>query len=180
MVFAIRNVQRNIMPPSIKSEHLRAPNFRAIDPWIVDNPAGKVHQLLSEEERVRLAAISTLVRFKRGETIFTEGDECHSIFNVISGVVSTYQSEADGQHHIAAFLYPDDLFGLAEEGRYISSAKAITPVAAYAISTSALRQLLSNDAHLDFQFVVTLSQGLRRAQRHVFFQRSLGFDAEPL
>lgn len=153
---------------SHQSRTIYGPSLRGIDPWLAGNPAGQLHQLLSDEQRARLAAISTIVRFNKGQKLYAEGETSRWTFNIISGVVGTFHSGADGRHHIAAFLNPGDLCGLAEEGRYVSSAKAITSVAAYAISTSSLRRLLSQDGEFDFNFVVMLSQALRGAQRHIF------------
>ena len=45
------------------------------------------------------------------------------------GQWSAYKT-ADGSEHIVAFLLPDDLFGLAAEGLYANSTKAITAVSA--------------------------------------------------
>jgi CRP-like cAMP-binding protein len=58
------------------------------------------------------------------------------------------------------------LFGLSEQGRYTNSAKAITPVTAYALPVPALRRQLSKDAALDFHLIAKLSHALREAQRH--------------
>ena len=51
--------------------------------------AGRMHQLLTDEERARLAVMSSIVRFKKGENYLREGDpptqfqhphgSCHSI-----------------------------------------------------------------------------------------------------
>jgi hypothetical protein len=61
--------------------------IRALDPWAPS--AGRMHQLLTDEERARLAVMSSIVRFKKGENYLREGDpptqfqhphgSCHSI-----------------------------------------------------------------------------------------------------
>jgi len=61
---------------------------------------------------------------------------------------------------------PHDLFVLSEEGRYTNSTKAITPVTAYRLPVSALRNRLSKDAGLDFHVICKLCHELRQAQRH--------------
>ncbi len=143
------------------------PAIRAVDPWLPGNTARRnSSQLLSNEERARLAAIASIARFRRGENIYASGEPADAIFNVISGVVKTYTPAADGGEHIAAFLYPQDLFGLAEEAHYTNSAKAITPVTVYALPVSALRRQFTKDAALEFHVIVKLCHGLREAQRH--------------
>jgi CRP/FNR family transcriptional regulator, anaerobic regulatory protein len=146
---------------------LGGPAIRAVDPWLPGIPArGKTRQLLSNEERASLAKIASIVRFKKGEKIYSEGEPVEAIFNIVSGIVKTYKTGVNGREYVAAFLYSQDLFGLSEEGRYTSSAKAITAVTAYALPVPALRRQLSKDAELDFHIIAKLCHGLREAQRH--------------
>ena len=140
------------------------PGIRAVDPW----KSGKMHQLLSDEERARLALIASIVRFKKGAEIYREGDPADAIFNIIGGVVKAYVIAPDGSEHITAFLFSDDLFGLSEEGMYANSIKAITAVTAYQLPVPALRSRLSTDAGLEFHVICKLCQELRQAQRHAF------------
>jgi len=127
-----------------------------------------MHQLLSDEERARLAVMSSIVRFKKGEIIYREGDLAEAVFNINTGVVTAYKEARDGREHIVAFLLSDDLFGLSEEGRYANSTKAITAVSAYRLPVTALRSRLSKDAELEFHVICKLCQELRQAQRHAF------------
>src|SRR5476649_1591070 len=112
------------------------PAIRGVDPWAPS--AGKMRQLLSDEERARLAVLASIVRFNKGEEIFGEGQRASAVFNIITGVLKAYKTATAGSEHITAFLFPDDLFGLSEEGRYINSTKAITPVTAYRLPVSSL------------------------------------------
>lgn len=137
------------------------------------NPSpGKMHQLLSEEERARLAVIASVVRFRKGAGIYDEGDRADAVFNIISGVAKACQRDASSAEHIAAFLFPDDLFGLAQEGRYVNSIKALTPITAYRIPVAALRRHLTGDPVLEFHIIAKLCHELRQAQRHAFLLAS--------
>jgi len=142
------------------------PAIRGVDPWAPS--AGKMRQLLSEEERARLAVLASIVRFNKGEEIYRKGQRADVVFNIITGVVKAYKTAPDGSEHIAAFLFPDDMFGLAEEGRYTNSAKAITPLAMYRFPVSALRSQLARDADLEFHVICKLIHELRETQRHAF------------
>jgi CRP-like cAMP-binding protein len=125
-------------------------------------------QWLNADERARLAVMASVVQFKKGEVIYREGDHSEAIFNIISGVVSSYKKAPGGGEHIVAFLLTDDLFGLSEEGRYINSTKAIAPVTAYSFPVIALRKYLSQNAELEYHVICKLCQELARAQRHAF------------
>jgi CRP/FNR family transcriptional regulator len=131
-----------------------------------------MHQLLSDEERSRLAAIASVVQFKKGAEIYRESDRADAVFNIISGVVKAYTCGPDGKEHVAAFLLPEDVFGLAQEGRYANSLKALTPVTAYRIPITALRSRLTVDAALEFHIIAKLCHELRQAQRHAFLLAS--------
>jgi CRP-like cAMP-binding protein len=145
------------------------PAVRAFDPWTESNPArGRMHQLLSDEERARLAVIASVVRFRKGAEIYRCGDPADAVFNIVSGVAKAWQRDAAGAEHVAAFLFPDDLFGLAQQGRYANSIKALTPLTAYRIPVAALRSRLTGDAALEFHVIAKLCQELRLTQRHAF------------
>jgi CRP-like cAMP-binding protein len=149
---------------AVGSNRLGGPAIRAVDPWV--RASRGIHQLLSEDERAQLATIASIVRFKKGEKICSEGEPLRAIFNLISGVVKAYRTCQMGSEHIVAFLYAEDLLGLSEEGKYTNSAKALTPVTAYALPAHALQRRLSKDPHLDFHVIAKLCQELREAQRH--------------
>jgi CRP/FNR family transcriptional regulator, anaerobic regulatory protein len=142
------------------------PAISAVSLWLPRNPGGRPHQLLGDDERARLATIASIVRFKRGEEIYASGAPARAVFNIIGGVVKAYQRDGRGREHIAAFLYPDDLFGLAEEGRYVNSAKAVTPVTAYRLPIAALQRELSRNAALELHVIAKLCHDLRQTQRH--------------
>lgn len=145
------------------------PLIRAFDPWLPGNPSSdKPHQLLNDEERAWLATIASVARFKKGETIYLVGEPAKFLFNIISGVVKIYLVARKGEESIVSFHYPEDLFGLAEKGKYTNSAKALTPLTAYALPTAALRARMMKDAALEFHFLAKLCHDLREAQRHAF------------
>jgi len=138
-----------------------------------------MHQLLGKEQRARLAAIASIVRFEKRAEIYHEGDHADAVFNIISGVVKAYMrgphKTMRGPHrteHISAFWFPGDLFGLAQEGSYVSSVEALTPVTAYRIPIAALRSRLSTDAMLEYHFITKLCHELWQAQRHAFLLTS--------
>jgi CRP-like cAMP-binding protein len=160
------------MPKSPTSISSCGPTIRAFDPWAPS--AGHMPRLLTDDERGRLAVMASIVRFKKGEAIYRENDPADAVFNIISGVVSAYNKTPNGSQHMVSFLLPDDLFGLAIEGRYANSATAMTAVSAYRLPVTALRRRLTKDAELEFHVICKLCQELRQTQRHAFLlsQRS--------
>jgi CRP-like cAMP-binding protein len=127
-----------------------------------------MRQLLSEEVRARLAVLASIVRLNKGEEIYREGQPADAVFNIITGVVKAYKTAPDGSEHITTFLFPDDMFGLSEEGKYTNSTKALTPLALYRFPVPALRSRLAKDADLEFHVICKLLHELRETQRHAF------------
>jgi len=149
------------------SGQIGGPRLRAVDPWLPDGCGlGRAHQLLNDEERARLATVASIIRFKKGEQVYAEGEPTKAIFNIIGGVVKIYKPKSGGGEYVSAFLYPGDLFGLSEEGQYMNSAKAITPATAYLLPLDALQRRLSKDPDLELHVITKLCHELRQAQRH--------------
>jgi CRP-like cAMP-binding protein len=147
-------------------KYLAGPEIHSVDPWLPGNREPPVrHQLLSDDERAKLAKIATIVRFEKGQQIYGEGDTADAAFNIASGVVVAYRYTKDSEH-IVSFLYPGDLFGLSDQGRYANATRAMTAVTAYTMPLPAVRRLLDNNADLDVDVIIKLCEELREAQRH--------------
>jgi CRP-like cAMP-binding protein len=122
--------------------------------------------ILSPDEQRRLALIATIAHFPRGAVLFEENQEVRFIYNIVQGAVKTYHVLEDGSAAITAFLFPEDLVGLAEDGRYVDTAEAVEPVTAYRLPIEQLGTLLRGDAELEMHFLCKVCHELRAAQRH--------------
>jgi len=142
----------------------QGPAIRALDPWV--SSGGRMRQLLSRDERARLAALATVARHKKGEIIYRQGDPADAVFNVVTGAVAAFRNGPDGREHMVAFLLPDDIFGLSAECRYANTTRATTPVTLYRIPVTTLRNHLLRDPALEFHLICKLCQELRQSQRH--------------
>src|SRR6266542_4572631 len=76
----------------------------------------------------QLMAISSLQKKDAGETVFAEGDEADSVYEVVRGMVRLYKLLPDGRRLITGFLSDGRLLGLAPEGVCVYTAEAITEV----------------------------------------------------
>jgi CRP/FNR family transcriptional regulator len=124
--------------------------------------------MLTDEYRAQMADISSLVRFQRGEEIYREGTSADAVFNIITGVVKSCRALPGARRHILGFLFPGDLIGLAQDGRYVNCAKAATAVSTYRIPVRALETRLRKDPDLEFHVICKLCQELCEAQHHGF------------
>ncbi|GAB5098002.1 Crp/Fnr family transcriptional regulator [Caballeronia sp. HLA56] len=110
--------------------------------------------------------VSRLVSVRRNIVLYPEGGEARFVYNVVSGVAETYQLLSSGERRITAFLFPRDLIGLSENGVYVSTAQALTPLVAYRIPVEALEAILERNPRLDIGLLCKLCHELRRSQHH--------------
>ncbi len=120
---------------------------------------------LTSREREHLASIATVMRVPSGTILCHAGHEAKAVFSVTSGTLASYRERRDGSRKIFAFLFAEDLFGLARRGRYVNSVKAITPAVVYRMPAETLAALLTRDGALQFRFLCKTTQIVRDAQR---------------
>ena len=65
---------------------------------------------LSEASFAKIAMIARTVRFKRGQTVFREGDPCPGIYVVGEGAIRVYKLAPSGKEHVLHFAYPGTTF----------------------------------------------------------------------
>jgi CRP-like cAMP-binding protein len=121
--------------------------------------------LLTDEQREALTSIGTRLRLPSRMVIYREDSPAEWIFAVAEGAVKSYRELPSGKRDMAAFLFGNDLFGLAENGRYVNTAQAICRVVLYRLPIDALTNLLQHDSNLQFKFLAKVTHELREAQR---------------
>ncbi|HEY2435265.1 MAG TPA: Crp/Fnr family transcriptional regulator [Vicinamibacterales bacterium] len=136
------------------------PSIRAV-PFLQGPPVLR----LTSREREHLASIATMMRVPAGTILCHAGHEARALFSVTSGTLASYRERRDGTRKVFAFLFAEDLFGLARRGHYVNSVKAITPATVYRMPLDTLAALLTRDGTLQFRFLCKVTQVLRDAQR---------------
>lgn len=121
--------------------------------------------LLTPAQRRRVTAIATRVEVRTRGVIFRSGEAADSAFIIDAGVIKAVQDLASGKRLVVAFWFARDLFGLAENGRYVNTTVAVTPVTLYKIPLDALRQVLLEDSYLQFQFLTKITYELKESLR---------------
>ena len=111
-----------------------------------------------------LTAISTMHRKAPGETLFAEGDEADSVYEVVRGMVRLYKLLPDGRRLITGFLSAGNLLGLAPEGVCVYSAEAITDVTVCRYKRSAFERLIDEVPGFARQLLAVTSHELQAAQ----------------
>lgn len=72
-------------------------------------------------------APGVVLKFRKGEIVYAQGDPATDWFEVIAGTIRTCFLYSDGHRQLTGFFYPGDVFGI-DCGYYTSSAEAVTAV----------------------------------------------------
>lgn len=141
------------------------PSLRAAR-YLASDAAAMPGELLTARQRRQLAAIATTVRLPARRTLFRENAPAHALFACAEGVVKSFRELPSGKRRIAAFLFPGDLCGLAENGRYVNTARTVTPAVFHRIRLDDLTSVLKADAELQLHVLCKVTHELRKSQRH--------------
>jgi len=85
-------------------------------------------------------------RLAPGQTLFHEGGQAGSFYEIKAGTVRCYRVTREGRRHIFRFAGPGDALGLGAEAAYDYSAEAVTMVTAERHSLLGLDRLMDEDA----------------------------------
>lgn len=127
---------------------------------------GPAQTLLTDEQRQQLTALATLISLPPRSIVYREDADLAWIFIARQGVLKAFRELPSGKRRVAAFLFPGDVFGLAENGRYVNTVQTITSTVLYRIPNDALTELLRRDADLQYQFLAKITHEIREGQRH--------------
>jgi CRP/FNR family transcriptional regulator, anaerobic regulatory protein len=140
------------------------PSLRTVD--FEKNAGGSAKTLLTDEQRQQLTALATLMSLPPRSIVYREESDLAWIFIARQGVLKAFRQLPSGKRRVAAFLFPGDVFGLAENGHYVNTVQTITSTVLYRIPTDALAELLRRDPDLQFQFLAKITHEIRQGQRH--------------
>jgi CRP-like cAMP-binding protein len=120
---------------------------------------------LTTRQRETLARIAMKIRLPARRLVYAADTSAEWVFAVAEGVVKCYRELPSGKRAVCAFLFPRDLFGLAENGRYVNSAQTVTPVTLFRLPLPELAHLLRHDGDLQFHFLSKITHELRESHR---------------
>ena len=121
-------------------------------------------------ERTGLSALDTLgsvCRFRRGETIFGEGDELRCSYKIVSGAVRLSRITEDGRRQIVEFRTAGDFVGFEWDGQYALSAEAIRDVVAVRFMRTRVDRLVEERTDVRESLVALIREELRAAHDHL-------------
>jgi CRP/FNR family transcriptional regulator len=120
---------------------------------------------LSRAQQGALGAIGMRRVFRKGETIFSEGDEGSGFYAILSGRVKIYKVSTEGKEQILHLFGPGESFGevsvFTGQG-FPADAAAMTAATVLFFPRGAFIGLIRDDPALALNMMAQLSQRLRQ------------------
>jgi CRP-like cAMP-binding protein len=137
-----------------------------------DDALGRVplFRALSLEDRARLAEVSSLRAYDKGEALFAEGDPSDFLYTILSGRVKVVKSVASGREVILEIFGPGDAVGavVAYEGRpYPATAVALEGTSCLVLRRAPFFALLERHPTLVRGFILGLTQRIVELTRRI-------------
>jgi CRP/FNR family transcriptional regulator len=131
-------------------------------------PAGfTVPSIAGRHPGHHIVAVSSTQTKAPGETLFSEGDEADSVYEVMRGMLRLYKLLPDGRRQITGFLTRGRLLGLAPDGICTYTAEAITEVTLCRYKQSAFERLIDEVPGFAKRLLAAASEELRAAQNQM-------------
>jgi CRP-like cAMP-binding protein len=151
------------LPDTENADKGRQPFLRA-NPFTSGD--GNLEQLLTDKQQAELGTIATEVLLRARAPVYAAGSLAASIYIVQTGLVKVFRDLSNARQQVLAFLFPGDVFGLAENGRYVNSIETLMQTTIYEIPISAVTDMFRRDGDLELRFLYKVTHELREAQRH--------------
>jgi CRP-like cAMP-binding protein len=120
--------------------------------------------LLTDAQRQRLVALASKLELPPRTIIYRDGEPADAIYFNAGGIVVSFKDMPSGKRRVAGFRFEGDLFGLAEDGKYVNSTRTVSAVTLYRLPLEALTRAFHEDPNLQLPFLCKVVDELRKAQ----------------
>jgi len=120
---------------------------------------------LSLPQLDEVARIVSVREYRKGEQVFSDGDEGIGFYIVISGKVKVYKVSPDGKEQIMHIFGPDQPFAevpVFEGSRYPANAEAMDQCKLFFFPKKGFVALIHNNPSLAMNMLASLSQRLKQ------------------
>ncbi|MBT1072580.1 Crp/Fnr family transcriptional regulator [Pelotalea chapellei] len=125
---------------------------------------------LAEADLAQLAVITVRRPFKKGETLFSEGEEATGFYLLVSGNIKLCRMSHDGREKVLHFVQPRETFAEAAffgDGKYPAEARATESGEVIYLPKEGFLELMTRNPNFALNLVVSLSLQLRKFARQI-------------
>jgi CRP/FNR family transcriptional regulator len=102
-----------------------------------------------------------------GKTLFAEGEDADTVFEVVQGILKLYKLLPDGRRQITGFVTTDQLIGFSDEDVYEYTAEAVTDVTLSRYSRAQFERSLDEVPGFARRVLTARSHDLQSAQEQM-------------
>ena len=119
---------------------------------------------LSREEQEQLRGIAKFVEYKRGMTLYSQGEQARSVYLIASGIVRLNRCDETGHRQVLAFRVLGDFCGIPDGTHYFNSAEAVSESGVYRFESQQLLDVCMAEPHLRLVLLGKILHDYREAQ----------------
>jgi len=125
---------------------------------------------LTDADLAELATITVRRKFRKGETLFCEGELATGFYLLVSGSIKLCRMSQDGREKVLHFVKPRETFAEAAffgDGKYPAEARALESGEALYLPKTGFLELMGRNPGFTLNLVVSLSLMLRQFARQI-------------
>lgn len=125
---------------------------------------------LNDADLAELATITVRRAFRKGESIFCEGEQANGFYLLLSGSIKLCRISPDGREKVLHFVQPRETFAEAAffgDGKYPAEARAMEAGEVLYLPREGFMELMARNPGFALNLVVSLSLMLRRFARQI-------------
>ena len=125
---------------------------------------------MNDADLAELATITARRKFKKGESLFGEGDEATGFYLLVAGSIKLCRVAHDGREKVLHFVQPRETFAEAAffgDGKYPAEARAMESGEVLYLPKAGFLELMGRNPGFALNLVVSLSLMLRRFARQI-------------
>ena len=167
MVLELSEKERGSASPSVNRSSGPNLEIRARPSDGANVQSAAVRNLLSREEQEQLLHSATVLVYRRGNTVYSEGEDAGFLYFIDEGIIRISRCAENGRRQILAFRVSGDLLGRPENGRYVNSAETVGPARVYRIAWQRMQQMMLAEPQLQLHLLMKVADDFRQAEHRI-------------
>jgi CRP/FNR family transcriptional regulator len=124
--------------------------------------------ILEDKDILQLETISKNKNIPKGNSIFLQGDEVKTFYNIKQGSVKIYKLSHDGRKQIVGFMYPGDFLGMSDQDLFTYNAEALEDTKLCQFNKTVLENFFLKFPMVESKILNLVNHELAAAQDQIF------------